>query len=131
MSHVAEIKTKIKTVNEGLLREALELMHKAEPQLTYTKAFKNWQRNEVPCDVAIYSPELSRGLGINYAKNGQPSELNFIGDDYENPAEYTRLQKLLLDTYTTLGVQRSLVQLGHGTTVTSQGNRNFVEALRA
>jgi hypothetical protein len=128
MSHVASISTKIKTVNETLLQESLELMHRAEPGLNFTKSFKNWQRNDVACDVAIYSPNLTRGLGMKYKGDGA---LSFIGDDYENPAEYSRLQKLLLDTYTTLGVQRSLVQLGHGTTVTSQNNRNYVEAIRA
>lgn len=129
MSHISENRTVISNVHEGLLQEALELIAQVEPGITITQTIKDYGMNDIKVDLAIFNKKLRRGLGLNWkGKNG----LVFTGDSWDADAEFQRMQKLILLTYQTLGVQKSLTMMGYQVE-TQQPNANTVrlEAVHA
>ncbi len=129
MSHISTNKTTITQVHEGLLQETVELLAQAEPGIKVEVHTKDYGMRNVNCDLAIYTPNLPRGIGLNW-KNKEG--LEFIGDGYGAEREYERVQKLLLITYQALAVQKCLTLMGYSME-TQQPNPNLVrvEALHA
>lgn len=109
MSHISENKTVISKVHESLLQETLELIAKAEPGFKVTTHIKDYGMGDVAVDCAVFTPKMNRGLGLNWKKN---SGLEFKGDSWGAVAEYERLQKLIVLSYQTLAVQKSLQMMG-------------------
>lgn len=110
MSHISQNKTIISKVHEGLLQEAIELIAQAEQGVTVTQAIKDYGMNDIRVDLAIFTPKLPRGLGLNWRNK---SGLEFTGDSWNADVEFQRVQKLILLTYQTLGVQKSLTMMGY------------------
>lgn len=125
MSHTSETKTKVYRANEQLVGQAVSLLMKADPSLKLETHRLDWGMNKVPAEAALFSPTLERGLAITF-RNGQP--LSFSGDYYGVEDEVERLQKLLVNTYTTLIVQKASTLIHHEVVSTvSQGNKTLVE----
>jgi hypothetical protein len=129
VSHISENKTAISKVHESLLQEALELIAKVEPGFTVSTHIKDYGMNDVAVNCAVYTPKLKRGLGLNWKNN---SGLEFKGDDWDAGKEYERLQKLIILSYQTLAVQKSLEMMGYSVNAQQQ-NANTVrlEAVHA
>lgn len=129
MSHISENRTVISTVHEGLLQDALELIASNESGITVTKHIKDYYDHDVAVDLAIFTPQLPRGIGLEWKKNGG---LKFKGDAFGHQAEYSRIQQLLLLTYQALGVKKSLAMMGYGVEA-SQPHTNLIrlEAVKA
>lgn len=129
MSHISENKTVISKIHESLLQETLELIAKAEPGIKITTHIKDYGMQDVAVDCAIFTPKLKRGLGLNWKKN---AGLEFKGDSWDADEEYKRLQDLIVLSYQTLAVQKSLKMMGYEVN-TQQPDANTVrlEAVHA
>jgi hypothetical protein len=129
MSHIAENRTIIKTVNEGCLQETLELMVRANPSLKITQEVATYEGGTQKVDVAIHGAGLLRGIGINFKKDGG---LTFVGDGFNCQEAYSDMQSLILRVYQTVATQKALSNMGYSVNVVGETNRSMkLEAVHA
>lgn len=123
MSHVSENQTNIRQTHEGILQETLELVVAATPGMEVKQAFKNWGMSDVKCDVAIFTPGMKRGIGINF-KNGP---LTFVGDSYGAESEYNKTMAVIKQTYYTVAAKKALEAIDYTVeTPTMNARGNYV-----
>lgn len=123
MSHISENTTSITTVNQAILQESIELVVKATPGMTVEKHFKNWGNTNEKCDLALFTPTMKRGIGIDFKQGG----LKFRGDQYGVTEEYNRIMSLIKQTYYTVAAKKALQSLDHEVGNPIQlANGNFV-----
>src|SRR5947207_2209883 len=80
MSHIVEAKTTIHNPNAELLGQAVQLVaqqHQGDIRTQYTDWYR--RQHDVSTGLALYTPELFRGIGVEVAPTG---ELTFVGDPW-------------------------------------------------
>lgn len=86
-------------------------------------------RNDINVDIAIHGPGLSHGLGLRF-QNGEEG-LVLVAGEVED-SDVSRMQRLILMTYQTIGAQRAVESLGYRASVASETKQSVhVEAVMA
>jgi hypothetical protein len=126
MSHLSEQRTKIKTVHEEILRDSLAMVEAQTAGIqirTDSATIESYEHEKVHVDCSIKTPNIPRGLGLVYKKEG--SGLTFVGDGYGTGGNYEALQQLILKCYQSVAVEKALQFMSYST------NRHTIARLEA
>jgi hypothetical protein len=111
MSHFSLIKIKIRNPSVQLLKKAIEIIAK-EVNGEIVNSVRDYYGN-VRDDIVlgIKNDVFFRGIGVKVNEKG---EVEIVGDFYcISQGEVERFKQLLVQNYTTLAIQQSLVQMGY------------------
>jgi molybdopterin converting factor small subunit len=111
MSHFSLIRIKIKNPSTQLLKKTVEVIAK-EVNGEVINSVRDYYGN-VRADfiIGVKNNTFHRGVGVKINERG---EVELIGDFWGIPnSEVERFKQLLVQNYTTLAIQESLIQLGY------------------
>lgn len=123
MSHIVEARTAILNPNRQLLSQAVNLVaqqHQGNVQLVYVDYYGRPQ--EVSTGLAIYTPILHRGIGVDVVE----SQLTFKGDPWGARDEFEQVQQEVIQMYVALASMQALQSLGYTTQAQDGDNREVV-----
>ena len=111
MSHIVEAKTSIQSPDLALLTQAVHLVA-SQHQGTLENYYVDYygRRHSVSTKLALHTPELIRGIGIEVADTG---ELAFVGDPWAVRQMFEQVQSEIVQTYVSLATMQALSQLGY------------------
>jgi len=111
MSHFSLIKIKIKNPSIPLIKKAIEIIAK-ETNGEIVSSVRDYYGN-VRNDIilGIKNNIFFRGIGVKVNEKG---EVEIVGDFYGiSQSEVEKFKQLLVQNYTTLAIQQSLIQMGY------------------
>jgi len=111
MSHFSILKIILKNPVIPLLKEAVKGIAKETGGQIVSEINDYYGRVRSDFIIAIKNSTFHRGIGININQNG---EVEIVGDFWNIPQrEVEKFKQLLIQNYTTLAIQQSLMQLGY------------------
>lgn len=130
MSHISTNTCNIKTVNESVLQEALEIVVKQFPGMTVDKHVLDFDSNKIPVDCALRTPKAFRGVGLNWKKT-LLNRLEFTGDDWNAGEEFEAIRTAIVQAYQAVAVQRAMTMLGYQVSGSRVGANVVMAGVRA
>ncbi len=111
MSHIVEAKTSIQHPDLAVLRQAVELVAQ-QHQGTLENFYLDYygKRHKVPSGLALFTPELRRGIGLVVAASG---ELSFVGDPWAVQSIFAQVQQEIVQMYVSLATMQALWAMGY------------------
>jgi hypothetical protein len=111
MSHFSIIKIILKNPVIPLLKQSVEAIAKEVGGKIVSEIRDYYGNVRSDCIIAMKSDVFHRGIGIKINEKG---EVELIGDFWAIPQkEVEKFKQLLVQNYTTLAIQQSLMQLGY------------------
>ena len=111
MSNVDTETCHIGQIHEGLLTETLELLRAVTDGLRIApngEVTSDGGYQHTACDLALYTPKLPQGLGLNFRNRPQ---LEIVGDRYGE--EFASLRNQVVQTYQVLAGREALRLMGY------------------
>jgi hypothetical protein len=111
MSHFSILKIILRNPVIPLLKEAVKAIAKETNGQIVSEINDYYGRVRSDFIIAIKNSTFHRGIGVNVNQNG---EVELIGDFWSIPQrEIEKFKQLLVQNYTALAIQQSLMQLGY------------------
>ena len=130
MSHISTQTCNIKTVNEAVLQQAIEMVVQQFPGMTVDKHILDFDHSKVPVDCALHTPKAHRGVGLNW-KQTLLNRLEFTGDDWNAGEEFEAIRTALVQAYQAVAVNRAMTMLGYQVSGARAGANLVVAGVRA
>lgn len=125
MSHYSLLKLKLKNVDISLLKEAVERIALEEGGQIVTSIEDYYGNRESGFIIAIKTPTMHRGVGVNVDEKGQ---VQVKGDFFQYEGEKLKLMEKITQYYTASALSRSLSSLGYRVQQQKQDDRIVVKA---
>jgi hypothetical protein len=124
VSHIVEAKTSIKNPSLELLRRAVETVvarHQGALHPFYLDYYQ--RRHRVETGLAIFTNELSRGIGVEVDSSGQ---VTFVGDPYGVGEFYEQVQQETVQSYISLSLMLAMEKMRYAHVQALEGSERHI-----
>jgi hypothetical protein len=130
MSHILRAKTEIKNPNMEIVNYVASVLPNRSNVFAGIRAevkgnITDYYGNKIPVDLAIFTKNFTRGLGIK--REGE--SLEFICDDYGCQKEVADLKAEFNKMYNATALQAAMQQMGYQVQVQESQNGIYLEGL--
>jgi len=127
MSHFSLIKIKIKNPSVQLIKKAIEIIAKETNGEVVNSVRDYYGNTRSDIILGIKNSTFFRGIGVKVNEKG---EVEIVGDFWNIPqSEVEKFKQLLVQNYTTLAIQQSLVQMGYQVQVQKVQDKVYVRGV--
>jgi hypothetical protein len=126
MSHIANYATEIQHPDLNLLTQAFQVVAETHGGQVGSQVFEFSNSYEQAVQLGLTTPDFQRGIGINIGPDGK---LAFVGDPYNAQEQWDELQQEILNTFTALGFNDALLELGYGVEIEQSNGEIQLTAL--
>jgi len=126
MSHIANYATEIQNPDLNLLAQAFQVVAQTHGGQVGSQVFEYSNSYAQDVQLALTTPNFKRGIGIKIGANGK---LEFVGDPYNAQKQWAELQQEILNTFTALGFNDALLELGYAVDIEQSNGEIQLTAL--